>query len=262
MRNGSYKDPRPCFLLASSSPFLQDVGLWSSSAQKDGQERECLRPIRTDGSKSIVLKRLWRSPCGKQLRLEAVPSSRTDLTCHSYFIVDAYLRFLQFQQQSLPISNILFDLARTKPKGAGDYIVLTVILFNDNIHTINGTHNEKYFRVCRKIFFILFTLSDLASAIGDIYEKAILVIDIGTKGASLTYLEVIPQYVTTILSSFDTVAYGLICLAGIYFVMVAVKSKARNTNKISKQYLRYFTIAAVAFFVRSIPGLVLCIISE
>lgn len=127
---------------------------------------------------------------------------------------------------------------------------------------MNGTHNERKFKVCRKTFFILFTLSDLASAIGDIYEKAILVIDIGTKGASLTYLEVIPHYVTTILSSFDTLAYGLICLAGMYFILVAMKSKARNRNKISKQYLRYFTIAAVAFFVRSIPGLVLCIISE
>lgn len=184
------------------------------------------------------------------------------MTYYSYFIVDAYLRFLQFQQRSLKIGSLLLDLARTKPKGASDYIVLIVILFNNNIHTINGTANEKYFKVCRKIFFWLFTVSDLASAVGDIYTKATLAIEIGSKGDSIKYFEVIPHYVTTILSSFDTAAYGLVCLAGIYFISVALKSKARNRNKISKQYLRYFALTAVAFFIRSIPGLVLCIISE
>ena len=184
------------------------------------------------------------------------------MTFCSYFVVDAYLRFLQFQQRSLKISSILLDLARTKPKGASDYIVLTVILFNNNIHTINGTDNVKYFKVCRKIFYVVFTLSDLASAIGDIYIRATLAIEIRSKGDSIQYFEVIPHYVATILSSFDTLAYGLICLAGIYFIMVAMKSKALDQDKISKQYLRYFTMTVVAFVIRSIPGMVFCIISE
>ena len=184
------------------------------------------------------------------------------MTYHGYFIVDAYLRFLQFQQRSLDIESLLLDLARTKPKGAGDYIVLMVILSNNNIHTINGTDNEKYFKVCRKAFLLLFTVSDLASAVGDIYTRATLANEIGSKGDSIKYLEVIPHYVTTILSSFDTLSYGLTCLAGIYFITVALKSKARNRDKISTGYLRYFTLTAVAFLIRSIPGLVLCILSE
>lgn len=157
---------------------------------------------------------------------------------------------------------MLIDFARTKPQGLGDYIILTVILRNKHIYAVSGASSETYFNVCRKIFFVLFTASDLASAIGDIYTRIKLVVEVGEKGAHVTYFDVIPHWVDTLLSSFDTVAYALILLAGVYFVTVAFKFKLTDRGKEYKRYLRYYTITSVAFLIRAIPGLVFCIISE
>ncbi|KAI1630092.1 hypothetical protein EDD37DRAFT_82276 [Exophiala viscosa] len=179
-----------------------------------------------------------------------------------YFLVNAYLQFIQYEQRTEPIASMLIDFARTKPQGLGDYIVLTVILRNKHIYAVSGAASETYFKVWGWIFYILFTVSDLASAIGDLYTRTNLVIEIGNKGVETSYSKIIPSYVDSILSAFDTVAYALIVLAGVYFVTVAFKFKLTGRDKTYKRYLYFYTVASVAFLIRSIPGLVFCIISD
>jgi hypothetical protein len=162
----------------------------------------------------------------------------------------------------MEIGAIYIEFGRSKPRGLSDWIVLNVILFNKHIFAMSGASSESYFLFFRGAFAVVFTLSDLASSIGDIYTKVLLVLRIESKGGTLTLDKVIPPYVNTALTSFDTAAYGLYFLAGVYFLSVLYKYKVRGREKIHKRYLAYYTLTSIAFTARAIPGLVLSVMTD